>query len=245
MQSTVQSSGQQTGQQTGHSIGHSAGRSLGNLLTLPRALTHFQPQIPGLGFGTASVHEGPPVTVRDAERRMSRTMPPRRRADFLIGRSALHRALRAAGLTAGAVLHEGPRPRLPDGISASISHSEGVAVAVAGPADRFRTLGVDLELTGLPLQAAHLVLRSTELELLDRAGAAAGRRLDAMYSAKEAAFKALSPLLGSDLPGLRDIRLEPHSDGYLAHATPQPGLSVQVTVRRLPQGVLCWAIPPG
>lgn len=209
---------------------------------LPRALSHLGPRAPGLGFAGASVHEGPPVAVAEAERRVARTMPQRRRTDFLIGRSALHRALRAAGLSADAVLFDGPRPRLPDGISASISHSGGMAVAVAGSTDRFSTMGIDLELGGPPLAAAHLVLRGPETALLGSADTAA-RRLLALYSAKEAAFKALSPILGPDLPGLRDIQLEAHADGYLAHAVHHPGPLLRVSVRRLPQGVLCWALP--
>lgn len=219
--------------------------SIETLLTLPRALTHFRPRIPGLGFGISSVHEGPPVAVREAERLMARAMPPRRRSDFLIGRGALHRALRAAGLSADAVLFDGPRPLLPEGISASISHSDGVAVAVAGPTERFRSLGVDLELTGVPVEAAHLVLRGPETGLLDGPGDSPRQRLLSMYSAKEAAFKALSPLLGTGLRGLRDLRLTAHADGYLARAAQRPGLPVHVSVRRLPQGVLCWAVLSG
>ncbi|MCT2589304.1 4'-phosphopantetheinyl transferase superfamily protein [Streptomyces sp. N2-109] len=217
--------------------------SIGTLLPLPRALTHFRPRTPGLGFGTASVHEGPPVAVREAERQLSRTMPPRRRADFLIGRSALHRALRAAGMSADAVLYDGTRPLLPDGTSASISHSEGVAVAVAGRSEDFRTLGVDLELNAPPLAAAHLVLSGPEEASLGQAGSVARQRLFVMYSAKEAAFKALSPVLGPELRGLRDIRLHTHNDGYLAGVPRHPSVSVRVTVRHLPQGVLCWAVP--
>jgi 4'-phosphopantetheinyl transferase EntD len=170
-------------------------------------------------------------------------MPPGRRTDFLTGRSALHRALRAAGLAADAVLCDGPRPLLPEGISASISHSGGVAVAVAGPSDRFRTLGVDLELTGLPLEAAHLVLRGPEARLLRGAPDAAARRLLALFSAKEAAFKALSPVIGRELLGLRDISLSASADGYLAQAARHPGPRLQVSARHLPGGVLCWAVP--
>ncbi|QKW07758.1 4'-phosphopantetheinyl transferase superfamily protein [Streptomyces sp. NA04227] len=196
-----------------------------------------------MGFAVASVHEGPPVTVTDEERRLARTMPQPRRGDFLIGRSALHRAVRAAGLTAGAVLRDGPRPRLPEGLAASISHSRGVAVALAGAADRFPALGVDLELTDLPVRAAHLVLREPEHALLGPARTAP-KRLLALYSAKEAAFKALSPLLGPELRGLRDLRLTPDGDGFLARALVCPGPRVRVTVRHLAGGgVLCWALP--
>ncbi|MFI5797404.1 4'-phosphopantetheinyl transferase superfamily protein [Streptomyces sp. NPDC051677] len=185
------------------------------------------------------MHEGPPVAVAEEERRLADGMPQRRRADFLVGRSALHRAVRAAGLRAGAVLHDGPRPRLPEGVSASLSHSEGVAVAVAGPSDRFPLLGVDLELAGLPLEASHLVLSAREEGLLG-GGAEARRRLCAMYSAKEAAFKALSPVLGAELPGLRALSLQAHADGYLVGSLPGAP-RVRVSVRRLRRGVLCWA----
>ncbi|WP_330335583.1 4'-phosphopantetheinyl transferase superfamily protein (plasmid) [Streptomyces sp. NBC_00536] len=221
------------------------GTPLRTRLTLPRALADSRPREPGLGFGTCSVHEGPPVAVREAERRMAKDMPPRRRADFLIGRGALHRALRAAGLTADAVLFEGSRPLLPAGISASISHSDGVAVAVAGPSERFSSLGVDLELTGPPLRAAHLVLRGAETAALHEAGDAAEQRLLAMYSAKEAAYKALSPHLGPELRGLRDLLLTADADGFLAHAPSRPALRLRVSVRKLPRGVLCWALPLG
>ncbi|MFI9246190.1 4'-phosphopantetheinyl transferase superfamily protein [Streptomyces sp. NPDC053086] len=196
-----------------------------------------------MGFAVASVHEGPPVAVTDEERRLARTMPPPRRGDFLIGRSALHRTVRAAGLTAGPVRCDGPRPRLPEGISASISHSRGIAVAVAGPADRFPTLGVDLELADLPVRAAHLVLREPERPLLGPPRTAA-RRLLTLCSAKEAAFKALSPLTGPALRGLRDLRLTPDGAGFLAQADGHPERRVRVSVRQLPEGgLLWWALP--
>ncbi|WP_190019195.1 4'-phosphopantetheinyl transferase superfamily protein [Streptomyces lucensis] len=180
--------------------------------------------------------------MTDEERQLARTMPQPRRGDFLIGRSALHRAARAAGLSTGPVLCDGPRPRLPGGIAASISHSRGIAVAVAGPADRYPALGVDLELTELPLRAAHLVLGEPERPLLGPARTAA-RRLLTLYSAKEAAFKALSPLTGPALRGLRDLRLTPDGAGYLARAAGHPERSARVSVRELPQGgALCWAL---
>lgn len=205
----------------------------------PRALIKAWPRIAGLEFASAFAHEGPPLAVGAEERRLARSMPAARRSDFLTGRSALHRALRKAGLAAPDVLFDGPRPRLPAGVSASLSHSGGTAVAVAGPAGRFRTLGVDLELAGPPPSAAHLVLHQEEAILL----ASAGRRpLLTLFSAKEAAFKAFSPLAGARLPGLRAVRLRPFADGYLAR-TGCLDLAVRVYVRPLPHGVLTCAVP--
>ncbi len=111
---------------------------------------------------------------------------------------------------------------------------------MAAPADRFPLLGVDLELAGLPLKAGHLVLSAQEERLLGRA-AEARRLLCAMYSAKEAAFKALGPLLGDGLQGLRSLRPEAHADGYLVTSLPGAPL-VRVSVRRLTHGVLSWAV---
>ncbi|MEU6063949.1 4'-phosphopantetheinyl transferase superfamily protein [Streptomyces sp. NPDC047082] len=111
---------------------------------------------------------------------------------------------------------------------------------MAAPADRFPLLGVDLELAGLPLKAGHLVLSAQEERLLGR-GAEARRLLCAMYSAKEAAFKALGPLLGDGLPGLRPLRPEAHADGYLVTSLPGAPLG-RVSVRRLTHGVLSWAV---
>ena len=211
--------------------------------TLPRAIRHIRPWFPGLGFGFASVHEGPPPAVHDDEMRLAEEMPPARRADFLVGRCALHRALRDAGLTAGAVLRAGRRPLLPAGIAASISHSGGVAVALAGPAGRFAPLGVDVELTGIPPGAAHLVLRPAEASLIEGPREISAARLLGAFSAKEAAFKALSPRLGDRLPGLRSVRLHPHPGGYVAFAEALPGIELDVTVRHLTEGVLSWALP--
>lgn len=225
--------------------------------TLPRNLRHFRPAVPGLGFGFASVHEGPPPAVHEAEMRLATGMPPARRAEFLVGRCAAHRALRDAALPAGAVLRDGRRPSPPAGLVVSISHSRGVAVAVAAPAARFAALGVDLELSPLPVRAAHLVLRPAESVLLDGERGGAERRLLAAFSAKEAAYKAFSALLhecgeqagdgdgaaSAALPGLRAVHLRRHGDGFTARTPALPGTELDVTVSRLPEGVLSWALP--
>ncbi|MFB7470643.1 4'-phosphopantetheinyl transferase superfamily protein [Kitasatospora sp. NPDC056184] len=198
----------------------------------------------------------------EEERRLAATLPARRRAEFLAGRAAAHRALAGAGLDDGPVLFEGRRPRPPAAARVSISHSGGVAVALAGPADRYRTLGVDVELGGgPPLAAAHLVLGPAERAgggLLDTGAPDAAEQLVALFSAKEAAFKALGPLVAPDeLPGLRAVVFTPEPgprarpDGgrcaggsaWLAAPEARPDVRVRVTVRRLAAGVLSWALP--
>ncbi|MFE4974524.1 4'-phosphopantetheinyl transferase superfamily protein [Kitasatospora sp. NPDC056651] len=184
-----------------------------------------------------------------ADLRHAAAMPERRRADFLAGRAALRRALAAAGLAAdGPLLPGGRGPGLPPGASASLSHSRGLAVALAAPAAGHPLLGVDLELNGPPAAAAHLVLGPDERAGLDPDAPGAAQYLLECFSAKEAAFKALSPRLGAALPGLRALRLAPAvplADGWHAVARARAGgPPVRVTVRRLaPGAVLSWALP--
>ncbi|MFE0938245.1 enterobactin synthetase, partial [Streptomyces mutabilis] len=111
------------------------------------------------------------------------------------------RALRAVGLDCGEIPRSGRLPVFPPGRAASISHSAGIAVAVARAAGPGLPLGCDLELRPLPRAAARLVLREDEEELLDdreepfRAGArptGSGWTVTELFSAKEAAWKALA-----------------------------------------------------
>ncbi|MEV7024433.1 4'-phosphopantetheinyl transferase superfamily protein [Kitasatospora sp. NPDC093558] len=205
----------------------------------------------GLEFRLASVADGPgrPPYV---ERRTADTMAPHRAAEFLAGRRALRSALGAAGADAPGLAGTGGPPRLPAGYVGSVSHSGGLAVAVAGRRDRYRAVGVDLELGELPLSAAHLVLSRDELDRL-RAGrpGADARRLLAAFSAKESAYKAIDVLLreragglhtGPALPGLRSLRLRPHPRGFLAQPAGCPAPVATVRVRAVPGGVLTWAV---
>lgn len=183
------------------------------------------------------------------EQRLAAAMNPLRRAQFLLGRRAAHRALAAAGLADGPI-GSGDRgePRFPHGAVGSITHTEGIAVAVVGAASRHRSLGVDLQLSPLPAEAARLVLGAREHAWVDRAPTAAqsGLRLMAAFSAKEAVFKAADPLLAEGAPALRRIELRPVDfafglgrAGFLARYAPRlPALAV--AVGRVGGGVLSW-----
>ena len=139
------------------------------------------------------------------------------------------------------------RYRLPAGFTASVSHSRGLAVAVAVRTDRFRSLGVDLELGRLPARAAHLVLRPQERHLLGGSALGGPLGLLALFSAKEAAYKAFSPLI-PELPAvLRAVRVEVSAGALFAWPDGHSGLRVRVNVTGLgPHGVFCWtAVPAG
>lgn len=216
--------------------------------TVERALDRLRPALAARGIALGAAREGDPdaVPYDAAERRLAAPMHPRRRDTFLAGRYAARRALGAAGLPTGAILYEGDgrRPAFPGGSAGSLTHSGGLAAAVAADVRRYRALGCDLELRPLPREAAHLVLAPEELRWLDRESdpdATEGRLL-ALFSAKEAAFKAYGALLAADAPTtLRAVTIRPVADGFRTapgRAAAHPQLLVRS--RAVGRGVFSW-----
>ncbi|MFI1499923.1 4'-phosphopantetheinyl transferase superfamily protein [Streptomyces platensis] len=201
----------------------------------------------GLALGTALAKESAARPAGPGEARLAAAMPPVRRRDFLAGRCAARRALGAAGLPVGEIPRDGRRPVLPDGHPGSISHSGGLAVAVVAARQRCRALGCDLELRGLPPEAARLVLRADERRrVMDGAASPEGAayRVLAAFSAKEAAFKACAALLpASDAPAcLLDLTVRRVPGGFLARPAGVPGCPpLEVRVHPVGPGVFSWA----
>ncbi|MFG2310942.1 enterobactin synthetase [Streptomyces sp. NPDC048566] len=184
----------------------------------------------GLGTGAALATEARLAPAGPGEAAAIASMPGRRRSEFLAGRLAARRALRSVGLDCGDVPRAGRRPLFPPGRAASISHSAGVAVAVARAPGHDVPLGCDLELRPLPAGAAPLVLRADEEHLL-RAWP-----VTSLFSAKEAAWKALA----ADAVGttLRDLRAGQDGPGFLrVEARADPARVVRVRVVAVGPGV--------
>ena len=217
---------------------------------LAASLRALRPALAGVGLGvvtrcgTASVED-----YRQASR-----MTPRRRAEFLLGREALREAMAEARLPAvGTVPVVEGRPRLPAGVVGALSHSGGIAVALAGPASRYAAVGVDLELDTLPLGSAHLVLLGAERDWLATAPSrpAGERALISAFCAKEAAFKAFAQLPAARVDRLRQVRLVQHGRGFRCGPEPAPAGTARVGVTRVgaerpgdPAGTFAWTVLP-
>ena len=135
------------------------------------------------------------------ERALVEAARPVRQQEFATGRCCAHRALAALGADVDTI-GRGPRgqPSWPAGVTGSITHAGGLAAAVAtrvGAA--VASLGLDVEpVDHLEPELWPQVLTPAEhdrcRESLQPVAVAT-----AVFSAKEAAFKALFPLLGIEI----------------------------------------------
>jgi 4'-phosphopantetheinyl transferase EntD len=130
------------------------------------------------------------------ERDFARGCKPLRHREFVAGRAALHAARQAAGWTDRAALL--PRlsgaPDLPEDFTASITHKEGFAFAIARPLVGDSTLGVDCEVVGTRDRSgiARKILRPAEHKRWRDSGERWPTLVE-LFSVKEAIYKALTP----------------------------------------------------
>jgi 4'-phosphopantetheinyl transferase EntD len=187
-------------------------RQMGFVLTLP--------------YGLCAAIDAPDAidaTGADAlhpeERRHAEALAETRRRDWVGGRLALRRAV---GLLGGVVL-EGPivaddrgAPRLPPGLVGSISHKDGLAVALVAAAEG-AAIGVDLERWQVPRRdLSKRVLVEAELaELSGLPDDERGRAVLLRFSIKEAIYKAIDPYLRRYV-GFREVAVQPAGDGSCA-----------------------------
>ncbi len=137
---------------------------------------------------------------------------PKRQREFAAGRAAAGQALRAAGGTVTAIPMGVDRaPQWPAGFCGSITHDDRWALAVAARTEDWRSLGLDLE-DASPLADDLIPLICTEAERarFDIRGASYSAK--AIFSAKEAAYKAIYPLTGR-MMSFHDIELLALGDG--------------------------------
>jgi 4'-phosphopantetheinyl transferase EntD len=144
---------------------------------------------------------------------------PRRRRELAAGRTQARALLaRLGGPPAPLLRGEGRAPRWPAGFVGSISHAgEWCAVAVARAA-QVLALGLDLERDEpLETEVAARVCTPRELAALPgRDAAERGRHAMLVFSAKEASYKAVYPLVRRVL-GFQEVELELHPvDGRFA-----------------------------
>ena len=136
------------------------------------------------------------------EREGLKRMRTQRIAEYSSGRRVAREALEALGFENQPVVTRGKAPVWPAGVVGSIGHTRELAVAVAARDETISGLGVDLELARrVGERVATRVLTDWELA---QCRDSAWQTL--LFSAKEAVYKAVNPLVGEYL-GFRDVEI--------------------------------------
>ncbi|OCJ65474.1 hypothetical protein A6U97_27860 [Agrobacterium tumefaciens] len=122
-----------------------------------------------------------------------------RKVHFLAGRNCARQALQMAGYTGNCTIdvgHQGA-PCWPGDFTGSISHTDGIAAAIAAPISRCISLGIDVEQViddRTIHQVRQVVLRDNEARLIAESNLNYPTIFTVVFSAKESLFKLLFPL---------------------------------------------------
>ncbi len=130
------------------------------------------------------------AALPEAEKALAHAkLSPHTRRDFVGGRTALHLALEDF---ADAIM-QGPRgaPRMPAGLTGSVSHKAGTAIAIVAPADA-GWVGIDLEHAApSKMDISRRILTVSEQAALPTDPRAVTLR----FAIKEAIYKAVDPIV--------------------------------------------------
>lgn len=151
------------------------------------------------------------LEVFDDERHLVEKAVEKRRREFSAGRCCARQALRELGCADTAIIHDqNGAPVWPQGIVGSITHSAMHAAAAAAKASRLHGLGIDLEtVSRVSTAITDKILTDPEKKRLWQLpdDTAQQRLLALFFSAKEAIYKCLHPLLQCQI-GFADARIE-------------------------------------
>lgn len=144
------------------------------------------------------------------EQALIRGAAPKRRREFAAGRRCAREALARLGHPGIPLLRNADRsPQWPPGIVGSISHSGALCVAAVAQRACFAALGVDVEAgTALAQRLWRRICTPAELEELKRVAPESERGgiVRLVFSAKEATYKAVHPLIGTAF-GFHDLEI--------------------------------------
>ena len=131
---------------------------------------------------------------------------------YATGRYLARRALAETGVAASSIpTHASRRPVWPEGVVGSITHSRRYAIAVVGVRTGLAGIGVDLEVDGRVTEdIAETVMSPDERNwcegLVLRGAGPPPTAYTANFSAKEAVFKAVNPIVGL-MVGFREVEI--------------------------------------
>jgi len=142
---------------------------------------------------------------------------PKRRAEFVAGRTAARAALRQLGVQDQGI-RPGPNraPKWPDGLTGSITHDPSHCLAAVARKRHVRGIGIDIERRQcMPKAARDLFMSASDQGAIPGLSTPSSKDMPVtVFSAKESVFKALNPLM--------DILHDPHE--FYIRFPAQPGV---------------------
>ena len=149
----------------------------------------------GIHFAVARLHDCS-QNLEPAERELVRGVSPKRRQEIETGRKIARRLLCKLGYPHFALLRDNDRlPIWPKDVVGCISHKRDLCVAAVASSRDSAGIGLDIELDeAVRPGLERLIGRPAERLWIDAAGPTeSGRRCRAIFSAKEAVYKAFYP----------------------------------------------------
>ncbi|MCY4129476.1 MAG: 4'-phosphopantetheinyl transferase superfamily protein [Gammaproteobacteria bacterium] len=171
---------------------------------------HTDPaEVPGMYMvlGRVSDHT---KELSPEEHDLVRDSNPSRQNSFATGRRLAKAALTHLGISLRPILRNERRPVWPEFVVGSISHTDHLAVSAVASAMQYRGIGVDIEvISAVDERVANRVLDEDEIGWINSLQLPEWRT--ALFSAKEAIYKATNPITGEFL-GFRDVSLKVDED---------------------------------
>ena len=135
------------------------------------------------------------LVTSEEEQIISSWSSSKRKAEFLAGREAAHKALRALNKAIDAPILRGKRgdPLFPDGITGSISHTNDVAIAAVSKKENVLSVGIDIERKNRSIEFNPTRITTKE-EIYWNLSEEKPEFLK-IFVAKEAAYKAIHSLI--------------------------------------------------
>ena len=173
---------------------------------------HADPtEIPGMYMVLGRVGNHANVLTPEELALVQEARNPTRRDAFASGRRLAKMALSHLGISLRPILRQERRPIWPEFVVGSISHTEHLAVSAVAKSMHCRGIGVDLEMIGaVDERVANRVLDEQERDWIAVQQLPEWRT--ALFSAKEAIYKATNPITDEFL-GFRDVTLSIDEDG--------------------------------
>jgi 4'-phosphopantetheinyl transferase EntD len=163
-----------------------------------------------------------------------------RRLEYLAGRLAARVALQSLGAEDPVIGSHNGAPVWPEGYCGSISHSAGLAVAVAARSRDWRALGIDIE-ARFPAHRERILQKAMRADEFRGAQASTDPWVwTRAWAAKEAAFKCLSAL-GADLAFEALVPCWTRADRGEMHAQAD-GVRIRLSLDCRVQEELMWVV---